>query len=35
MLNAGTDGTHAPFLVLSLPLPEQLGSLRLGAAVEG
>lgn len=35
MLNGGTNGTHAPFLVLSLPLPEQLGSLRLGAAVEG
>ncbi|MBB2205684.1 bleomycin resistance protein [Gluconacetobacter takamatsuzukensis] len=35
MLNGGTNGTHAPFLVLSLPLPDRLGSLRLGAAVEG
>ena len=35
MFNGGTDGTRAPFLVLSLPLPEQLGALRLGAALEG
>ncbi|MBS1067808.1 NHL repeat-containing protein [Gluconobacter cerinus] len=35
IFNSGKNDTRPPFLVLSMPLPERLGSLPLGNAVEG